>query len=66
MMEPGLQALSEKYNTLPVDNTGRKAQCTILVLGCLCASYFAENANLGFSEKDILNAFRAFLEPTKA
>jgi AcrR family transcriptional regulator len=58
---PGLEALSKKYNGLPVDEHARKAQAAILILGCLSLRYFSSNVDLGFTEKDILNAFRAFL-----
>jgi hypothetical protein len=45
-----------------MNRQGRKAQSLILVLGALCAVYFAENSDLDLTAKDILNAFRAFLK----
>ncbi len=62
---PGLEAFSATYNGIPLDEHSRKAQSAILVLGCLCAGYFAANTELDFTEKDILNAFRAFVAPKK-
>jgi len=58
---PGLETLGKKYNNYPIDEHGRKAQAAVLILGCLSLRYFISNVDLGFTEKDILNAFRAFL-----
>lgn len=63
LLGPGLEALGKRYDGLPIDEHGRKAQAAILVLGCLCLRYFSANVDLDFTEKDILNAFRAILNP---
>jgi AcrR family transcriptional regulator len=62
ILGPGLEALGERYGSLSMNRQGRKAQSLILVLGALCAVYFAENSDLDLTAKDILNAFRAFLK----
>lgn len=63
LLGPGLDVIGKRCDGLLVDEHGRKAQAAILVLGCLCLRYFSANVDLGFTEKDILSAFRAILNP---
>ncbi len=61
LVGPGLDAFRRTYKAPALTPQVRTVQSTIIVLGCLCSIYFAENSQLDFTENDILWAFRSFL-----
>jgi AcrR family transcriptional regulator len=63
LMTPGLERFSQRFGVFKIDDEGRKAQASILYMGCVLSLYLSSAGKLDVSGKDIIKAFRSFLIP---